>query len=138
MIRYIFLFNIQSTFNLFIMKIEMVSSQQFNSRTNLMVKSIIIFFLVIILFALTNAISGLVYERSQNKNKIGNEIASSWGQEQTITGPIIAIPYHKMDQKGINSINGFLYLMPDQLNISGQMDPEIRSRGIYQALLYKI
>ena len=100
------------------MKIEMVSSQQFNSRTNLMVKSIIIFFLVIILFALTNAISGLVYERSQNKNKIGNEIASSWGQEQTITGPIIAIPYHKMDQKGINSINGFLYLMPDQLNIS--------------------
>lgn len=140
MIWYIFLLNnfaIQSTFNLFIMKIEMVGSQQFNSRTNLMVKSIIIFFLVIILFALTNAISGLVYERSQNKNKIGNEIASSWGQEQTITGPIIAIPYHKMDQKGINSINGFLYLMPDQLNISGQMDPEIRSRGIYQALLYK-
>ena len=49
----------------------------------------LIFLLTIPLFA----VWGLVQERENNAQSVQREVARSWGEKQTVTGPFLIIPY---------------------------------------------
>ncbi|RRN77955.1 cell envelope integrity protein CreD, partial [Pseudoxanthomonas sp. SGD-10] len=72
------------------------------------------------------------------------EVSSKWAEEQTISGPFISIPYYryvkelsrKDSTEKIVQVKEYLYVLPSQLNISGNINPEKRYRGIYEIVVY--
>ncbi|MDA8138449.1 MAG: cell envelope integrity protein CreD [Desulfobacteraceae bacterium] len=84
-------------------------------------------------------VKALIDEREQRKEEVIEEISGKWGRPQTITGPVISIPYKKYftDQDGRkHHTTEYFHLMPDSLDIKSTMTPEIRYRGMYEAVLY--
>ncbi len=83
-------------------------------------------------------IKKLVYERSSLRDSVISEVSYKWGNQQTIAGPIISIPYksyYKRDKEIIEEIN-YAQFLPEELNISGKLNPEIRYRSIYKVVVY--
>lgn len=95
---------------------------------------------VLALFLLIPAamIRSLIQERQLNSVEVVKEISSKWGNEQTIAGPIITIPFlHRSVVEGKEVVvRQYAHFLPDQLNVVGKMDPEIRYRGIYKVIVY--
>ncbi|MDR1878761.1 MAG: cell envelope integrity protein CreD, partial [Bacteroidales bacterium] len=59
------------------------------------------------------------------------EVSSKWGEEQTISGPFISIPYYRNAQ-----VKEYIHILPSQLTVSGDINPEKRHRGIYEIVVY--
>lgn len=94
--------------------------------------------LILILLIPSGMIQSLIYERQTNHDSAVNEISDKWGRDQTITGPILAIPYTEMrvDNGKTYAVKTYAYYLPDNLQISGDMASEKKHRGIYEAVLY--
>jgi inner membrane protein len=98
-----------------------------------------IFILIMILLIPSSMIQSLIHEREARKGGVISEISSKWGNEQKITGPIITIPYKKYykDKDGKTShVIRYMHFLPDDLDLNCEIFPEIRYRGIYEAVLY--
>lgn len=98
-----------------------------------------IFLLILILLIPTTMIKSLIYEREARKEDVIREISSKWGNEQKIIGPIITIPYKKFykDKEGNKSFTiQNMHFLPEELDIQSEIFPEIRYRGMYEAVLY--
>ena len=85
-------------------------------------------------------IESIIRERAGQRESVIREISSKWGDEQTIGGPVLSIPYKiiSTDTKGrvISTTIYTAHFLPDQLTLKGTVKPEIRYRGIYEAVLY--
>ncbi|MBI4743795.1 MAG: cell envelope integrity protein CreD [Actinobacteria bacterium] len=95
--------------------------------------------LVLILLIPASMISFLINERESRKNSVVNEISSKWGSSQTITGPFITIPYKNFYKDANEKIKfdiNYLHILPETLNVSGEIKPEVRYRSLYEAVLY--
>ncbi|HLX67418.1 MAG TPA: inner membrane CreD family protein, partial [Puia sp.] len=66
---------------------------QFWNRNRIVLKSFWIGFLVLLLLIPTFLINGLVNERQDRERAAVAEISSRWAGAQTVTGPVIGIPY---------------------------------------------
>lgn len=95
------------------------------------IKAILIGILVLLLLIPTAMIMSIISERERRQSEATGEVSAKWGDAQTITGPVIVIPY--VTKPGETSIALFL---PDKLKINGELLPEIRKRGIYQVAVY--
>jgi len=86
----------------------------------------------------TNLIQDLVNERHQRQQQAVTEISSRWAAPQTITGPVIGIPYLETSTDNGNKIEvrRWAYFLPAKLNIQTRLIPEKRYRGIYQVVVY--
>jgi inner membrane protein len=118
--------------------IKKTSSYIKNSAT---LKVFSIGILVLILLIPSSMINSLINERESRKNSVVNEISSKWGSSQTITGPFITVPYkdfYKDDNGNIIFNTNYLHILPELLNISGEIKPEVRYRSLYEAVLYNI
>lgn len=110
-------------------------------QESITVKLAIIGFLVLILLIPTAWITSLITERQRRAGEAMNEVASKWSGRQTISGPVMVIPYMKKE-KAENPVSGFVerveraYFLPDNLNISGSLQPTILHRGIFDAVVY--
>jgi len=108
-------------------------------RNSVSFKVFTIFILILILLIPASMIQSLIYEREARKGAVITEISSKWGNEQKISGPIITIPYKKYykDKDG-NELHviRYIHVLPDELDFRCEVIPEIRYRGIYQAVLY--
>jgi inner membrane protein len=84
-------------------------------------------------------IEGVIRERAGQRESVIREISSKWGDEQTIGGPVLSIPYKIMTTDNEGKAIWTIYtahFLPDQLTLNGTVKPEIRYRGIYEAVLY--
>jgi inner membrane protein len=77
-------------------------------------------------------IERLIVERELTQTTAISEVSAKWGQEQTITGPILTIPY----QPNASSTKEYVHILPENLDISGAINPEARHRGIYEIVVY--
>ena len=105
-----------------------------------LIKAAITSGLILVLLIPTWFVSNLVTERSNRQNEVVNEVTGKWAGPQTITGPYLSIPYSitEKDLKGNPVLKAKnLILLPEQLNVTGKLIPEIRPRSIYKVLLYK-
>ncbi len=109
-------------------------------RNSISFKIFSVAFLVLILLIPTSMVQDLIRERQYRQEEAIREINSKWGNEQTISGPIISIPYLKVvmtDKKEMTKIKEFAHFLPENLKINGEILPEVRHRGIYESVLYK-
>lgn len=106
-------------------------------------KLIFIGFLLIILLIPQIWVSGLIGERQRMQQETVSEITRNWGAGQEFGGPVLVVPYtyyekHKADNKEtIREVSTNLYLLPEALEITGEVHPEVRYRNIYEAVVYQ-
>jgi len=84
-------------------------------------------------------ISSLMSERESRRDSVIQEINQKWGNSQTVTGPFFTVPYksfYKDENEKLKFNIHYLHILPEKLDISGQIDPQIRYRSIYEAVLY--
>jgi len=107
--------------------------------TSISLKVGVIGFMILILLIPTEMIKDLIRERKLTRDEVVNEISNKWGDIQNLTGPVIVIPFYTYQVSGGETvkINKKLYVLPESLNIDGELNPEIRYRGIYKVIVYK-
>ena len=121
----------------------MEQSNSSNSKTvfgKLFVKTIIIFGMALGLWLPTNLILETVKERAGRQQEAINDISNKWAGKQTVTGPILMLPYYlvsKNDKGELVSEKAVSYFLPDKAEFSATISPEKRHRGIYQVIVYR-
>ena len=110
----------------------------FWNRNKIILKSFLIGFLGLVLLIPTLFIQELVSERQQRQHEAVEEIGSKWAGSQTVTGPVIGIPYKEMvtEDNKTHEVKKWAYFLPNKLDIHARMVPEKRYRGIYQVIVY--
>lgn len=108
-------------------------------KSKLIIKGLIIGALALLLLIPASFVQSLIQEREARQKEAFAEVSSKWAARQNITGPVLVIPYTRSatdkDGKPI-IIKSLAYFLPDKLNIESNVNPEKRSRGIYQVMLY--
>jgi inner membrane protein len=94
-------------------------------------------FLVLLLLIPIGRISGVIDEREATRDAAVDEVTGKWGRDQSLTGPVLIIPYtHRWTDKSKETRRA--YFLPDSLHVAGQIDAEERSRGIFSVPVYKL
>jgi inner membrane protein len=113
-------------------------------KESIMVKLVSIGFLILILLIPQAWIQSLMVERQDRADAVIGEIASKWSGEQNITGPVLVIPVVKREKidKGkegieIRELTEKAFFLPEELKITGKVDPQILHRGIFDAAVYE-
>ena len=108
------------------------------NKNKIILKSFFIGFLVLLLLIPTIFIQELVSERKQRQQEAITEISSRWAGTQTVTGPLIGIPYTATvtEDNHTHGIKKWAYFLPAKLSIKSRLVPETRYRGIYQTTVY--
>jgi inner membrane protein len=107
-------------------------------RNSQFLKLFVVGFLVLLLQIPTLMMYGLINERQNIRQSAITEVTSKWGTAQTIVGPRLIVPYLRRvgkDDKIITTTQKATFL-PDQLLISGNMDSQMRHRGIFDIPVY--
>lgn len=102
-------------------------------------KLIVIIILSFLLLIPTIFVRNLIDERQDRRDSTISEITSKWGEEQTVFGPVLLIPYEKYEKTSKDTYISKTYtfhLLPDELEITGTINPEVRYRGIYKVITY--
>ena len=110
-------------------------------RNSATIKIFSIGILILILLIPTSMISRMMRERESRRNSVVREINQKWGNRQTVAGPFFTVPYksfYKDEKDRLKFSIRYLHILPEKLTISGQIDPQIRYRSIYEAILYNV
>lgn len=93
---------------------------------------------------------GVLRERQAYQTQATEEIAGLWGRAQLVSGPVLAVPYAykrqvirpkvvagKVEQVETTELaTASAYFLPESLDVEGAIEPEVRRRGIYEAVVY--
>ena len=117
-------------------EIQTLGSKIANSAT---MKAIIIGFLILMMLIPVSMIRNLIVEREGSSDAVANEVGSKWGNRQTLTGPVICVPYrYSITENNTERwIKDVAYFLPEELNVQANVQPEIRYRGIYKVVVYQ-
>jgi inner membrane protein len=108
-------------------------------------------FLVPLLLVPLGQIESVLQERLTRRRQAVDEITQSWGQMQTVVGPVLMIPYRYQEKVWKDrTTNGRVepvevletrtdraYFLPDQLAVGATLDPHRLYRGIYDTVVYR-
>lgn len=108
-------------------------------KSKLLIKGLLIGAMALLLLIPAYFVKNLIEEREARQKEAFTEVSSKWAGKQTITGPVLVLPY--MDNMyGANfattPVRKVAYILPDKLNIQSEVNPEKKYRGIYQVMLY--
>lgn len=111
-----------------------------NPSNRILIKGAITAALIGIMMIPTVYISNLVRERQERNEDVVKEVDSRWAMAQTLSGPYIFVPYKftttDATGKPLVIFNHFL-IIPENKEVSGKINHEIRERSIYKVLLYR-
>jgi inner membrane protein len=96
-------------------------------------------------------VRSVLEERLARREAAVNEITSTWGKEQVLTGPVLIIPYTSEQKtweeqvidgrrervERIKSLRGQAYFLPSVFKAEGRIRPDRRHRGIYETVVYR-
>ena len=105
-------------------------------KGKLFFKAVIIFVMAFFLWIPTNIIRDVINEREGRQKEAIEEVSNKWAGKQTITGPILMIPYTG-STNGLVNQKKYAWFMADQLDISSSVSPQKRHRGIYEVVVYQ-
>ena len=113
-------------------------------KFNIYVKLAIITFIALILIASVSMVSNLAEERQNLQTTAINDISSKWGNAQTVSGPVLSIPYYRYEKqvqedKSVKYLKykEYIHILPETLDINGEVFPEAKHRNIYETVVYK-
>ncbi len=111
---------------------------------NIYFKIAVIAFIAILLLLPSAMIMNLIREREAVQQQAIWEVSSKWGNAQTISGPFITIPYYRYEKqiqedKSVKYVKykEHIHLLPENLEIKGNINPEEKHRGIYEIVVYE-
>ena len=117
------------------MKIEIDDNKKW--QHSLTIKMLLLAFLGLFLLIPLEMIKSIIRERQKNSEDVKKEIAVQWAGLQVISGPVLNIPVRIFpSQKDKEPYISLFHLMPESLNIKGNIETEKRHRSIYQAVVY--
>lgn len=108
-------------------------------KTSVTLKLVTITILMLLLLIPVTMITSIIQERESLNNEATDEVRSKWASEQQINGPILTIPLiyeYEEEDKRITKTR-YWNLLPENLNIDGEVLPEKLNRGIYEVVVYK-
>ena len=115
---------------------------------SLMIKLGAIALLILLLLIPLLMIDGIIDDRQQRRDGVLEDIARSSSNSQQLSGPVMVVPYRKVihNWKLNDKTNqrydepseerGRLYFLPERFELDGQVQTELRNRGIYEARLF--
>src|SRR5688572_1345333 len=87
------------------------------------VKLAVICVLTLLLLIPSAFVFSLISERSSRQVEAKREVSSKWGSEQTVTGPVISVPYIKRGQNPNDPTSTeYIHIMPDKVGITGKVN----------------
>lgn len=121
-------------------KIMEPTEPTFWQRQATSIKGALIFILLLALLIPTSMIDSLIRERQGRQQEAVAEVSSKWGQSQTLSGPVLVVPYEvgqwSTEGKELRRESKFAYFLPDELTVNGTVNPKKRNRGIFDIVLY--
>ncbi len=83
-------------------------------------------------------VQDLISEREGRQHEAKHRIASRWGHQQSIAGPVLLFPrmYEQKTERGLRSRERLMALVPDVLDIRVTQQTEVRYLGMYEAPVY--
>jgi inner membrane protein len=124
----------------------------FKSLKNTLSSRIVVITLIALSISIPlGMIKGVVSERNYYYNNVINEISALWGSEQTITGPLLVVPFiekHETEEQVKNDVGKIetklkkryirkhAVILPDKLALNTTLSEQYRKRGIYNSLVY--
>jgi inner membrane protein len=124
---------------------SMTLIERFNAwlQDSIMIKLLSIGFLILILLIPTSWMQELIRERQQRADETMNEVASKWSASQTVSGPVLVIPFkrHEVIDRGKDGVEirehvERAYFLPQDLTVKGDVKPTVLHRGIFDAVVY--
>ena len=118
----------------------MNESGRFRSSVSFMFRMLMIGGVGIFLLILAVNVGSLISEREHRRNEAVCEVNQKWGNFQTLTGPVLTVPFKKpwKNEKGVTTFSiEYLHILPEILQAEVELVPEVRYRGIYKAILYQ-
>ncbi len=116
---------------------------QFKNWTGSIVfKGMVTLFLGLLILIPVGQIKSILIEREYRKFSVKQEVIDKWGGLQYLAGPVLVVPviehYTELldDKKEFMVRRHNLHILPEELNISGDLQSEIRKKGIYNIELY--
>jgi len=112
----------------------------FWDRNKILIKGLLVGFLILIMLIPGVFIQNLVSERSARQEEVVKEVSSKWAGAQTVTGPVLIVPYREPGQDANGKpvfYKKLAYFLPDALSINGSMQPEKRHRSLFDVMLYR-
>src|ERR1044071_327674 len=106
-------------------------------KNKMLIKGLLIGFFTLVMLIPVAFLSELVREREQRQKEVIAEVSNKWATQQTVTGPVIVVPYVQTIDSTGKITKRKAYILPDQLNITGKLLPEQRHRSIYDVTLYR-
>lgn len=106
----------------------------------ILIKGLITGALILLMLIPTVFVDNLVKERQQRQQEVVKEVKQGWATEQTVYGPYLYIPYSVKEKDSENKeviVTKHFYTLPQDLTVTGNIQPELRPRSIYKVLLYK-
>ncbi len=102
----------------------------FWDNNRVLIKGILVGILILVMMIPQVFVSNLVYERQERQTQVVNEVSSKWAARQTITGPVLMLPY--LDSGVVKQA----YVLPEELKINGTLQPTQKKRSLYNVMLY--
>lgn len=93
--------------------------------------------LILLMLIPVSYIESLITERAERQEQIVKEVSSRWAASQTVTPLYLVIPYKTGDSVGKKEITENLVILPEQVSVKGNVEPEKRHRSAYDVLLYR-
>jgi inner membrane protein len=115
---------------------------------NLTIKLGAIALLILLLLIPLLMIDGIIDDRQQLRDGVLEDIARSSSYSQQLSGPVMVVPYRKVVRtwktnektsqryEELGEERGRLYFLPERFELDGQVQTELRNRGIYEARLF--
>lgn len=113
-------------------------------RRSLTFRAIVVGVLILLLLIPLGMVNDLIRERADRKHEAESGISANWGGAQTITGPVIDVPYDVVVR--VPTMNGgfedrketrYAHFLPETLNADAELDPYTKHRGIYDVAVYR-
>lgn len=101
------------------------------------VKLIVIVFLALILLIPASMVQEIIHEREYEQSNATDAISQEWAESQNVAGPVITIPVSVSNPDGSKQWGQFIHVLPKNLDVKGNVDPQTLHRGIYEAVVYR-
>lgn len=98
--------------------------------------------LILILLIPTTWLQSIIEERQYRMSEAVSEVEEKWSGRQTLSGPVIMIPYQKyiqLEKDGKTEIVQKVenaYFLPENLTINAVLEPQNLNRGIFDVVVY--
>jgi inner membrane protein len=118
---------------------EQIMPERFRLIPPLLAKALLIALLIALLLIPISQVESLVGERVGMRDTAAQRVAESWGGPQTTAGVLLAIPIDNtrvLYGSRTEVEHHIAYVLPDNLRIEAQAEPDYRAVGLYETPVY--